>query len=40
VKTLVLKPGHELYGAFGGIHHVYANDKAFKAMMGQLQNVL
>lgn len=32
VKTLVLKPGHTLYDNFGGIHHVYANDKAFESM--------
>ncbi len=28
VKTLVLQAGHPLYEAFGGIHHVYANEKA------------
>lgn len=25
VKTMVLKEGHPLYEAFGGIHHIYAN---------------
>jgi hypothetical protein len=25
VKTMQLKPGHPLYEAFGGIHHIYAN---------------
>lgn len=28
VKSMVIQPGHALYGAFGGIHHVYANKKA------------
>lgn len=28
VKTMVIQPGHSLYGAFGGIHHLYANAKA------------
>jgi len=28
VKTMVIQPGHSLYGAFGGIHHLYANTKA------------
>lgn len=28
VKSMVINPGHSLYGAFGGIHHLYANDKA------------
>ncbi|MCX7929469.1 MAG: cytochrome P460 family protein [Chlorobi bacterium] len=28
VKTLVIRPGHPLYDGFGGIHHVYANNKA------------
>ena len=28
VKTAILHPGHPLYEAFGGIHHVYANEKA------------
>ncbi|RMF60061.1 MAG: cytochrome C [Calditrichaeota bacterium] len=32
VKSMVLQPGHQLYEAFGGIHHIYANDKALKAM--------
>lgn len=30
VKSMVIQPGHALYGAFGGIHHVYANHKAMK----------
>lgn len=28
VKSMVIRPGHELYDSFGGIHHVYANDQA------------
>lgn len=28
VKSMVIEEGHPLYGAFGGIHHLYANDKA------------
>jgi len=33
VKTLILEKGHPLYDAFGGIHHVYANEKAYKALV-------
>ena len=28
VKSMVINPGHSLYDSFGGIHHLYANDKA------------
>lgn len=28
VKTMVINPGHPLFDAFGGIHHLYANKKA------------
>lgn len=28
VKSMIIEEGHPLYGAFGGIHHLYANDKA------------
>lgn len=28
VKSMVIGEGHELYGAFGGIHHIYANAEA------------
>jgi hypothetical protein len=28
VKSMVIEEGHPLYSAFGGIHHLYANDKA------------
>lgn len=33
VKSMILEPGHQLYEAFGGIHHLYANDKAMKGYM-------
>ena len=28
VKSMVISPGHPLYEAFGGIHHLYANKQA------------
>ena len=28
VKSMTINPGHALYDAFGGIHHLYANPKA------------
>jgi Cytochrome P460 len=28
VKSMIINPGHGLYDAFGGIHHLYANQKA------------
>ncbi len=28
VKSMVIEEGHPLYGAFGGIHHLYANAEA------------
>jgi len=30
VKSMVISPGHALHDAFGGIHHLYANNKALK----------
>jgi hypothetical protein len=30
VKSMILNPGHPLYDAFGGIHHIYANKKAME----------
>ena len=30
VKSMVINPGHPLYDAFGGIHHLYANKKALQ----------
>ena len=35
VKTMVLQEGHPLFKAFGGIHHVYANKSAYKALKEQ-----
>jgi hypothetical protein len=32
VKSMVIQEGHPLYEAFGGIHHIYANDQALKAL--------
>ncbi len=31
VKSMVIQPGHPLFEAFGGIHHIYANPKALTA---------
>lgn len=28
VKSMVIEPGHALADSFGGIHHLYANEKA------------
>lgn len=28
VKSMVIEAGHPLHASFGGIHHLYANDKA------------
>ena len=30
VKSMVIQEGHPLAGAFGGIHHIYANPKALE----------
>src|SRR5918999_5845817 len=30
LKSMVIAQGHPLYDAFGGIHHIYANDVALK----------
>ena len=30
VKSMIIEPGHALHAAFGGIHHLYANDKALQ----------
>lgn len=32
VKSMVIEEGHPLYESFGGIHHVYANEKAHRAL--------
>lgn len=34
VKSMVIEAGHPLHGAFGGIHHIYANDKALQGYRG------
>ncbi len=35
IKSMVIQKGHPLYEAFGGIHHIYANDKALQAYYGK-----
>jgi hypothetical protein len=30
IKTLIMKPEHPQADIFAGIHHIYANDKAYK----------
>ena len=30
VKSMIIEPGHALAGTFGGIHHLYANEKALE----------
>lgn len=30
VKSMVIQPGHPLHESFGGIHHLYANDRAMQ----------
>lgn len=30
VKSMVIEEGHPLFGTFGGIHHLYANQKALE----------
>jgi hypothetical protein len=32
IKSMVIQQGHALYDSFGGIHHIYANEKALEAM--------
>jgi hypothetical protein len=32
VKSMVIEEGHPLFGAFGGIHHVYANEAALRGL--------
>jgi len=34
VKSMVIQPGHALYEAFGGIHHLYANPQAERGYAG------
>lgn len=35
VKSMILEEGHALYESFGGIHHLYANDKALQGYKSQ-----
>ena len=35
VKSMVIEEGHPLFASFGGIHHIYANDKALKGYRGK-----
>lgn len=35
VKSMVIEEGHPLFASFGGIHHLYANDKAMKGYRGK-----
>lgn len=30
IKSMVIEPGHPLHASFGGIHHLYANEKAIE----------
>ncbi len=30
IKSMVIQEGHPLHASFGGIHHIYANDKALQ----------
>jgi hypothetical protein len=30
VKSMVIEPGHPLHESFGGLHHLYANDRALE----------
>jgi hypothetical protein len=34
-KSMIVQEGHFLYPQFGGIHHIYANPKAFAALTGR-----
>jgi len=35
VKSMVIQQGHPLFDAFGGIHHIYANEQAMRAYRGK-----
>lgn len=30
VKSMLIEPGHSLYAAFGGLHHIYANKQGIE----------
>lgn len=34
VKSMVIVEGHPLYGSFGGMHHIYVNDRGLAASRG------
>jgi len=34
VKSMVIQAGHPLFASFGGIHHLYANEKALEGYAG------
>ena len=34
VKSMIIQPGHPLENPFGGIHHVYGNEKAMQGLQG------
>lgn len=39
VKSMLIEPGHPLAEPFGGLHHVYANDKAWQGLQsGRFSN--
>ena len=38
VKSMVIEEGHPLFAAFGGIHHVYANAEAYRALRDPKMN--
>lgn len=33
VKSMELKPGHPLYGSFGGLHHIYVNQAGLRTYL-------
>lgn len=32
IKTMLIEPGHQLENPFQGIHHIYANQEAYKGL--------
>lgn len=35
IKSMVIQQGHPLFASFGGIHHIYANEKALAAFQAR-----
>lgn len=33
VKSMAIQPGHPLYAAFGGLHHIYVNARGLKTYL-------